>query len=161
MSRLVAFLITSSVIGLSSVFPGRPQDEQEPDPKPTNFMAKKLDSARAIVSGLALENYDEINQAAQDLLILSHESDWNVIATESYLRMSSDFRGSVGRLQEAAQQKNVDSATVAFFEVTLNCVRCHKYVRGENKHRPGEGLRERIRDYTDEHKKHENSTPIK
>ena len=161
MSRLVVFLIATGVFGLSSVISVRQQDEEKLVQKPTNFMSQKLDSARKIVSGLALENYDEINQAAQDLLMLSHESDWNVMATESYLRMSSEFRGSVGRLQEAAQQKNIDSATVSFFEVTLNCVRCHKYVRSEHKHQPGAGLREKIKEYTDEHKKHESSAPIK
>jgi hypothetical protein len=46
--------------------------------------------------------------------------------------MSSEFRGSAQRLRDHAKEKNVDAATLSYFEVTLNCVRCHKYVRQTN-----------------------------
>lgn len=104
------------------------------DPLPTQknaskFMARKLDSSRSIVAGLATENYDLISKSAQDLMLLSHESNWNVIQSQQYLRMSNDFRRSAERLRDAANEKNIDGSTLEFFDVTLNCVRCHKYVR--------------------------------
>jgi hypothetical protein len=105
---------------------------QDPEPvQPSNrpFMQAKLDHAQSIVEGLALENYDIIRTNAERLSLYSLESAWNVIQAPEYLSMSSEFRGSTQRLQEAAQAKNIDGATLAWFEVCLNCVRCHKYLR--------------------------------
>ena len=145
MRNLIAGLIAVSSFILTSFDSGVSQDQQPVKRNVSNFMVKKLDSSREIVGGLAMENYEAISKAAQDLLILSHEADWNVITTESYLQMSSEFRGSVGRLRDAGHEKNIDSATLAYFEVTLNCVRCHKYVRHQDRPQAGEGIRDQIR----------------
>lgn len=105
---------------------------QEPQPTQKNaskFMARKLDSSREIVSGLATENFDLISKSAQDLMLLSHDAEWNVIQGPQYLQMSSEFRSSAERLRDVANRKNLDGATLAYFDVTMNCVRCHKFVR--------------------------------
>ena len=93
------------------------------------FMQIKLQHAQKIVEGLALENYDLIGKSAQKLALMSHESNWNVLQTVEYNRLSREFRDSTHRLHKAANEKNLDGATLAYFEVTLNCVRCHKYER--------------------------------
>ena len=105
------------------------QEQQQVLPNTGPFMMRKLDSSRDIVAGLATEDYQKIAKSAQDLMLLSHEADWNVFQTPEYLRMSSEFRGSAERLRDHANAKNLDGSTLAYFEVTLNCVRCHKYVR--------------------------------
>ena len=105
------------------------QDQQPTQKTSSKFMARKLDGAREIVAGLATENFDLISKSAQDLMLLSHEADWKVIQSQQYLRMSSEFRGSAERLRDSANDKNLDGSTIAYFEVTLSCVRCHKYVR--------------------------------
>jgi cytochrome c556 len=92
-------------------------------------MKRKLDYAREIVSGLAMEDYDRISHAARELALISQESIWNAVTTEPYLRESSNFRASAARLQEMAKAKNLDGSALAYFEVTLNCVRCHQYLR--------------------------------
>ena len=109
------------------------QDEEPKQKNTTKFMIQKLDESREIVEGLATENYDQIAKSAQDLILLSHETDWNVIQSEAYLEMSDEFRESAGRLRKSAEEKSLDGATLAYFEVTLNCVRCHKYVRKSRK----------------------------
>lgn len=103
--------------------------EQEIQEDTVPFMQQKLNSSRDIVSGLALEDFDMIAKSAQDLMLLSHEADWNVLTTPEYLKMSADFRDSAERLRDSASEKNLDGSTLAYFEVTLNCVRCHKYIR--------------------------------
>ena len=115
-------------IGSSAIVFGV-QDPQKTEKDATRFMARKLDSSRDIIAGLATENYDLISKSAQDLMLLSQESHWNVFQGQKYLRMSSDFRGSAERLRDAANNESLDGSTLAYFEVTLNCVRCHKYVR--------------------------------
>ena len=103
------------------------QDPVQKDSK--KFMLQKLNASRDIVKGLAVEDFDLLSKSGQDLMLLSHEADWNVFQTEDYLSMSREFRGSAQRLRDNANSKNLDGATLAYFEVTLNCVRCHKYVR--------------------------------
>ena len=105
------------------------QDQQDYRKDTTPFMKRKLDSSRLIVEGLAIEDYERISKSAQDMMLLAREADWNVIQTEIYLDLSGEFRNSAGRLRDAANDKNLDGATLAYFEVTLNCVRCHKYIR--------------------------------
>ena len=33
---------------------------------------------------------------------------------------------------KAAKDNNVDAATVAYFQMTVSCVTCHKYLRGRH-----------------------------
>ncbi len=109
------------------------QDEQPLQENASLFMMKKLDASRTIIGGLATENFAQIGQAAQDLMLLSQEAEWNVIQAREYFQLSSEFRASAARLRDNANDKNLDGSTLAFFEVTLNCVRCHKYVRSRGK----------------------------
>lgn len=106
------------------------QDTEKPkalDNRP--FMERKLEAAKNIVAGLSTEDFELIAKSASDLTLLSQESQWEVFQTDSYMRMSTDFRDSSTLLRDTARDKNLDGATLAFFEVTLNCVRCHKYIR--------------------------------
>ncbi len=105
------------------------QDAQDVQLDAKKFMRKKLVSTSKIVEGLAIEDYSKISQGAQDLMLLSHESEWNVFQTPAYVRLSGEFRTSAERLRDAAKTKNLDGATLAYFEMTLNCVRCHKLIR--------------------------------
>ena len=121
---LFAFVVIAVGIFLTGF-----QEPQEIQKDTTPFMKRKLDSTFALVEGLAVEDYQKIAKGAQDLILFSQETDWNVIQTESYLRMSREFRESAERLRDSAHDKNIDASTLAYFEVTLNCVRCHKYLR--------------------------------
>jgi hypothetical protein len=122
------------LIGSCVVAWGFQDSEQDPIKKPqaldnTPFMMRKLDAAKNIVSGLATEDFELIAKAASDLTLLSQESQWEVFQSDQYIRMSNDFRDSSTRLRDNARDKNLDGSTLAYFEVTLNCVRCHKYIR--------------------------------
>ncbi len=114
------------LVGASAIVGFQDQPMQK---NASSFMQRKLDASRQIVEGLAIEDFDKISRAAQDLMLLSHEADWNVIQTEPYFRMSGEFRGAAERLRDSANASQLDSATLAYFEVTLNCVRCHRYIR--------------------------------
>ena len=107
------------------------QDQERVEQDTSKFMQQKLDFSRDILEGLANEDYEQITKAAQDLMLLSHESDWNVLTTPEYLKASSNFRETVQRLRDVGRENNLDGATIAFFEVTASCVRCHKQLRGD------------------------------
>ena len=100
----------------------------EPD-KVAVFMRAKLAHADNVLEGLAVADYEMIERAAQELSLASLDSNWQVLQTEDYARQSAEFRRSCDALRKAAQDKNLDGATLAWVEVTLKCVQCHKYVR--------------------------------
>lgn len=93
------------------------------------LMKQKLQASEKILEGLALEDFDTIVQQAQRVSLLTLEESWNVLQTVDYRRESEEFRRAVDALGAAARQKNLDGAALAYMQVTLNCVRCHKYLR--------------------------------
>lgn len=125
---LVATALTVTGMAPSTGSPSA-QEQEKVELNRSKFMRAKVDHSKQIVEGLAMENYDAIAQNAQDLMLLMNESMWNAFQTPEYVAMSGEFKAAAEHLREAAHTKNIDGATLAYFEVTLTCVRCHKYVR--------------------------------
>jgi len=105
---------------------------QQP-PSETNqvgeFMRAKLHHSQKLLEGLSMEKYNLIAKHSQAMSLLSQASNWQVLQTPEYRQRSTEFRRSVDALTEAAKQHNLDGATLAFVQVTMKCVSCHKYVR--------------------------------
>ena len=97
------------------------------------FMRPKLLHSQKVLEGLTLANFDLIAKNAQDLSLLSQESGFRVLQTPDYLHEAQEFRRIADRLTTAARDKNLDGATLAYMELTLTCVQCHKHVRDQAK----------------------------
>ena len=80
-------------------------------------------------SGTDPEDYGAIAKHSQEMSLLSHAAQWQVLQTVEYVRHSAEFRRTTDALTQAGKAKNLDGATLAYFQVTLSCVNCHKYVR--------------------------------
>ncbi len=61
--------------------------------------------------------------------LLSLAETWQVFETPEYVEYSRKFRNAADALTEAAKEKNLDEATMAYNQVTTQCVECHKYMR--------------------------------
>ena len=127
-------LITLAVVVPGLLMSRPPLAAQEPSvgDKPNDvsiFMRAKLGHAQHVVEGLALADYDLIARGAHDLALASQASSWEVLQTEDYARQSREFRRACESLRSAAKDKNLDGAALAWMEVTLKCIQCHKYVR--------------------------------
>ena len=120
------------------VWTGWSQDNESSQADVAPFMQMKLAYTKEIVEGLALADFDSIVHNAQKLNLMSLESTWNSVQTREYSTLSGEFRASVNRLRDAAKSRNLDGTTLAYFEVTLNCVRCHRYLR----HQPADIIAE-------------------
>jgi hypothetical protein len=94
------------------------------------LMRAKLNYSQQIVGGLALENFEQIAKNAQELARMSHATNWQVFRTEEYVMHSGEFRRAVESLRAQANKKNLEGAVLAYFDVTMKCVNCHKYMRG-------------------------------
>lgn len=100
----------------------------EPD-KVAAFMRAKLAHSQNVLEGLAVEDFDLIDRGANDLALASQASSWQVLQTADYARHSDEFRRSCNALRAAAKARNLDGAALAWMEVTMKCIQCHKYVR--------------------------------
>jgi cytochrome c556 len=94
------------------------------------FMRKKLVHSQKVLEGLTVDDLPMVAKHAQELSLLSQAAQWQVLQTPDYLQQSTDFRRAADTLAAAAGKGNLDGATLAYMEVTMKCVSCHKYVRG-------------------------------
>lgn len=123
-------LILSPLLLFSCLGAAAAQEATDAPPeKISKYMRVKLLYSQKLLEALTLEDYEQLAKYSQDLKLLSQESTWNVLQTEQYLLHSTDFRRRADALTAAAKKKNLDGASLAFVELTLNCVQCHKYVR--------------------------------
>jgi len=119
------FAIAAVAVSLwGTLLPSRQSDPLE------TIMQRKLEYAHNLFQALILEDFDAMDRNSERLQRLSEASSWNVIRTHEYTRHSSEFRRTVDALRKAAQEEDLDAAALAYAEMTLKCVQCHKYVRG-------------------------------
>jgi hypothetical protein len=128
---VTVFLLT---LGIPGPF-GRSDDSDKQDAKGpkrvSELMRKKLENSQKVLEGIAIIDFKAINKHAEDLIDLSKQVEWRVLKTPQYETHSNEFRRNAEGLIKAAKDKNVDAAALAYVEMTLTCVRCHKYVREE------------------------------
>jgi hypothetical protein len=58
---------------------------------------------------------------------------WVRADTPGYKRLTKDFEYANESLTHAARDKNVDGATIAYLQLTISCVNCHKIARDVGK----------------------------
>lgn len=112
---------------LALLAPGHTQEG--PEWKSREFMRRKLEHSQAVLEGIALEKFANIERHAQTLSLLSQAAEWQILASAEYKRHSEEFRRTAELLAEHARRKNIDGAALAYVQLTLNCVNCHKEVR--------------------------------
>ena len=125
LALLTLFAISAGVLSTRA--------EQERPRTRAEFMRQKLDFSKLILEGLTVEDYQKIAKGAKALGVLSEAAEWEVPtipnATE-YVYLTREFQRLSDEMAQKARQKNIDGATLAYLSLTMNCVNCHKYVRG-------------------------------
>lgn len=116
-------LVAALVLGM-----GWSGSAQQRDGVP-KLMAQKLDHAKKILEGIALADFAKITTSAEKLIQLSKTEEWLVYKTPRYELHSNEFRRAAETLISKSQAKNLDGVTLAYFDLTMSCVRCHQYVR--------------------------------
>jgi cytochrome c556 len=102
-------------------------DENEPNI--SKFMRAKLTHSQKLLESLALEDYETMAKSSQEMSLLTLAESWQVLQTPDYLHESMAFRRSADAVTAAAKKKNLDGAALAYVEMTMQCVKCHKMVR--------------------------------
>jgi hypothetical protein len=99
-------------------------------PRLDELMRQKLEHAQALLEAVVLADHVGIERYANELVLLSEASTWSPLQTPEYLHYSSDFREAAKALIDDARDRNIDGVSLAYMEMTLTCVQCHKHVRG-------------------------------
>ncbi|MFO0796594.1 MAG: hypothetical protein U0804_03900 [Gemmataceae bacterium] len=121
-----------SAIALVTVGVGSAQDRPaQPKQKQLPVMVRKLTHAQKVFEALAREDYAQMATHADGLAACVKDVTWRINDTERYLMFSNDFGREVASLQKAAKDKKGDAATLAFIDMTMTCVKCHRYLRDE------------------------------
>jgi len=93
------------------------------------LMQEKLGSSKMLLEGIALGDFNKINRSAETLIQLSKTAEWFVYKTARYELHSNEFRRAAETILQKARDQNLDGVTLAYFDLTMSCVRCHQYVR--------------------------------
>ncbi|MGQ0636801.1 MAG: hypothetical protein ACT4QC_19500 [Planctomycetaceae bacterium] len=93
------------------------------------FMRKKLAASQNVLEGLAVEDFDLILQGTKQLKATGAAAEFMAHNDALYAEYAGDFRRVVERMERLAKESKLDGAALAYVDLTLNCVECHKYVR--------------------------------
>jgi len=101
--------------------------------KPTGgvrgVMYQKLQHTNGILRGITTEDFPSIKKHAAELVHLTHEGQWKTINAPDYQRHSEEFLRAVQSLGADGESGDIDGATLHYFQMTLACVNCHRYIR--------------------------------
>jgi hypothetical protein len=92
-------------------------------------MAEKLKNSQKLLEGIALADFKRIERSAEELIELTKTEEWLMHKTPRYEMHTNEFLRAAETLIRKAKDKNIDGATLAFFDMTMSCVRCHQHVR--------------------------------
>ena len=103
------------------------------DSDPNNItkesMELKLEASKKILEGIVREDFKLIALQAARLKQLSQSASWQWRQSDDYKLFTSVYRRSADKLFQAAQEKNLDLASLEYFQLTTSCVNCHQYMR--------------------------------
>jgi len=98
-------------------------------PRPASVMVRKLEHAKALLRGLAVQDFDLLVKNSEALNDCRQETTWKLNQTEKYVFYSNQFGEQLDRLKAAAKKKDIEGSTLAYLEVARTCVACHEQLR--------------------------------
>ncbi len=97
------------------------------------WMKKKLEFSEHILAGLATADFEKISTAAKSMKNLNQIEEWaHRKNADEYRTQLHIFRFANGELVRQAEKKNIDGVALAYSQLTLSCVNCHKLMRDTN-----------------------------
>lgn len=98
------------------------------DEKLQMLMEAKLKNSQLLLEGMALADFAKMTRAAEKLLHITKTDEWMVINSKRYEALSNEFQRSVETVLQKARAKNLDGVALSYFDMTMSCLRCHRYV---------------------------------
>jgi cytochrome c556 len=124
--------LVAIALGLLAISPAATGQDQT-KAKRRQVMRQKLEYSKGILEGLTREDYALVAESARSLKLLSKTVEWgtpSIPNAEQFAPLTTEFQRLCDELSKRAIAKNIDGATLVYMQLTMNCVTCHKYVRG-------------------------------
>jgi hypothetical protein len=93
-----------------------------------SLMKAKAGYAHRLLDAVVLGELETVRDQAFRLKAVAETADWNVMETPEYVRESEAFLRATDRLLQSAGSGNPEAVALAYVDVTLSCVHCHRYV---------------------------------
>ncbi|MGZ4974436.1 MAG: hypothetical protein ACXWDN_16880 [Limisphaerales bacterium] len=123
------FLLVPFILAL--LLPGTKSTYAEPEKESgvKEAMRQKVAYSQQVLVGITMEDYGLIANNAEKLMELSNKTNWYSRQVPEYDLFLNEFRRNAQELMKAGQQKNLEAASLAYVQMTLSCVSCHKFIR--------------------------------
>lgn len=108
-----------------------PKEDDSKDP--SIWMRMKLEYSQKILEGLTKADLAMIEDNANKMRGLNRFERFVRGRWEGYPQQLQAFQQANDELIKQARKNNVDGATLAFTQMTISCVTCHKKLREEAK----------------------------
>ena len=121
------------LIGCATIVADEPKTteaDSKKEKKPVSFwMEKKLEYSQEILRGLATGELDKVSEKAEQMRLLSKVEGWIRNRKPGYKAQYQAFEFANAEILRNAKADNLDGATIAFQQLTITCVSCHKMLR--------------------------------
>ncbi len=97
----------------------------------STVMRAKLEQAQGILEGLSIEDFKLVQDNAKKLSAVTELEQWIHAKDKDYQHQLNAFRTANEEIFRQATEKNLEGATLAYMQMTLSCVQCHKAMRAK------------------------------
>lgn len=112
------------------IVPAATAQESTDKNQPTSFwMQKKLEFSKNILAGISTADFDKIVENGEAMRKLSAIEGFIRGRTPDYRAQLEIFEESAGEIIRQAKKDNLEGASLAFTQLTISCVNCHKQLR--------------------------------
>lgn len=108
---------------------------KETEKQASVWMRKKLDYSQNILAGITSGDFELVRQNANAMRGLGRIEIFVRARTPGYKSQMQVFQEANDELLRQAQKENADGAALAFTQLTISCINCHKQIR-ENEGKP-------------------------
>jgi hypothetical protein len=108
-------------------------EEKIDDKNPSIWMKKKLDYSQNILAGVTSEDFDKIADNARAMKGLGKFEAFVRSRNPAYTRQLQIFNEVNDDIIRQADSDNLEGVALAFTQLTINCINCHKALRQHEK----------------------------
>lgn len=106
------------------------KDEAKPaEEGPSVWMRKKMEYSQHLLEGIATGDLDKVADNARAMQGLSKVEAFVRGRTPAYRTQLQIFQAATEDIIRQADKDNLDGAALAFTQLTISCVNCHKHLR--------------------------------
>ena len=102
---------------------------QDPKDKASAWMKYKLAASQKILEGMTRADYAMIEKHAAAMQNVGYLEEWGRADVPGYASHLHAFKHANRDLVLAAQAKNLDGVTIAYSQLTISCMQCHRFIR--------------------------------